>query len=115
MALVGPISDDEWDSWEPLVGGLPLGLRVILLCHLLFLIALFTVVVTAVGYHLASGGWPPGLQALTASLEGGLPLAFWLASVVGAYRLSAWALLSVALINSLLFIGVILCPLLLAT
>ena len=115
MGHVGPISNDEWDRWEPLVAGLPICLRIILFCHLLLVLPLFIVVVTAVGYHLASAGWPAGTQALTASLVGGLPLAFWLASVMGAYRLSAWALLSLAFINCLLFIGVILCPLLPAT
>ena len=117
MVQVRLITEDEWDSWEPLVAGVPLCLRIILFCHLLLLIALFIVVVTAVGYHLASAGWPAGLQGLTAFPVAGqlLALALWLVSVLGAYRLRAWALLSLALINLLLFVGVILCPLLPAT
>ena len=36
MSHKGPITDEQWDSWEPLVAGLPLCLRIIVFHHLVF-------------------------------------------------------------------------------
>ncbi len=102
MGHVGPISNDEWDRWEPLVGGLPFCLRIILFCHWLLVVPLFIIVVTALGYHLAFAG----------RLLGALFVAWHVASLARAYRLSRWALISLAaadlLFGVLLFVAAIL-------
>ncbi len=101
MGHVGPISNDEWDRWEPLVGGLPFCLRIILFCHLLLVIPLFITVVTAVGHYLAFAG----------RLLGALFVAWHVASLLRVYRLSRWALISLAaadfLFGVLLFVAAI--------
>lgn len=102
MALVGPISGDEWDSWEPLVAGLPMCLRIIVFHQFLMaMLAPFLI-------------WPSVLAPLLVTW-GGLALFFlvvvsvwYFVSVLGACRLSRWALISLALINlffSLLWLG----------
>ena len=93
MALVGPISDDEWDSWEPLIAGLPMCLRIIVFHQfLLAMLAPFFI-------------WPSVLAPLLGTwdvltLFSLVVVSVWyFVSVLGACRLSRWALISLALIN----------------
>ena len=44
MVYAGPIGEDEWDSGEPLVGGLPLFLRLILFQYGVLIVVSFFVV-----------------------------------------------------------------------
>ncbi|MCK4299677.1 MAG: hypothetical protein KAX80_09095 [Planctomycetes bacterium] len=93
MGHVGPISNDEWDRWEPLVGGLPFCLRIIVFHQFLMaMLAPFFI-------------WPSVLAPLLGTwdilaLLSLVAVSVWyFVSVLGACRLSRWALISLALIN----------------
>lgn len=118
MALVGPISNDEWDRSEPLVGGVPLYLRTILFCHWLLLIGPLAIFVglrvgVSIAFPESDAGrlqQEPGEAAYW--YVGALFVAWHVASLVRAYRLSRWALLSLAVVHALfgilLFVAAIL-------
>ena len=93
MALVGPISDDEWDSWEPLIAGLPMCLRIIVFHqYLMAMLAPFFIWPSVVVPLL--GRWD-----VLAFVSLVVVSVWYFVSVLGACRLSRWALISLALIN----------------
>jgi len=52
MSYTPPISDDKWDSWEPLVAGVPFFLRLIMLQY-----AIVLPIVLAVGFGAYAAVW----------------------------------------------------------
>ncbi len=102
MTLVGPISDDEWDSWEPLIAGLPMCLRIIVFHqYLMAMLAPFFIWPSVLALFLGAWGRLPLFSLVAVSV-------WYFVSVLGACRLSRWALISLALINlffSLLWLG----------
>lgn len=93
MALVGPISDDEWDSWEPLILGLPMCLRIIVFHQFLMaMLAPFFIWPSVLAPLLGTWGSLALFSLVVVSV-------WYFVSVLGACRLSRWALISLALIN----------------
>jgi len=93
MAHIRPISDDRWDSWEPLVAGLPLCLRLILLQYALGIVASTFLLLGCLRWFLEGRPGPLSSGALRAVIVSSafavyaLLVWFWL----GAYKAKRWA------------------------
>jgi len=105
MALVRPISDDEWDSWEPLVGGLPLFLRLILFQYgVLIVVSLFlgsAGLVMRFKDQPLSAGSPKAVGVAAGVLLAGLWV--WVTwSWLQAYEAKRWAVASLGIASVVL-------------
>lgn len=107
MGHARPISDDKWDSWEPLVAGLPLFLRLILLQDGLVVVALAFLLPGCMKMRLE--GHPEAVSSraleavfiLSTLALYGLLVCSWLE----AYKAKRWALLSLGLMSIAISIG----------
>jgi len=93
MARIRPINDDTWDSWEPLVAGLPLFLRLILLQYAFAIVAATFLLLGCLKWVLEGRPGPPSSGALrTAIISSGFAvfgLMVW--SWLEAYKAKRWA------------------------
>jgi hypothetical protein len=82
MRYTPPISDDKWDSWEPLVGGLPFFLRLILLQYAFAIVASTFLLLGCLKWFLGGRPGPPSSGTVRAVI---------VSSGVAVYGLLVWS------------------------
>jgi hypothetical protein len=106
MGHVRPISDDKWDSWEPLVAGLPLFLRLILFQDALVVLFLPLLLVGCfIRREPPESAASMEMAAVVLKSCGWLLYCLLVLSWLEAYKAKRWALLSLGLMSMAASIG----------